>query len=178
MSNPKSFTRDKCLLSLFALLVLCVAGCAAAPTPAPTPPPASSAVLQSILTDCWGVGQLKDLDGTRPEQLRRFECARPRLLSMAREYPDAAESHRLLAWGYYYALKDELAANAEYERAAEIYGQVGHTAEQSEMFVQLASLAFKYDRSRGCTLLARAHALDPTNARADQLLHNFDCPAP
>jgi hypothetical protein len=95
---------------------------------------------------------------------------------MTRVYPDAAEPHRLLAWGYFYALQDEDAARAEYERAAEIYQARGRTPEQAEMLVQLASLAFKYDPGRGCILLQQAAAIDPTNARASLLLRNFGCP--
>lgn len=162
------------VLGVAALWGLSVAGCArAAPTPSATVTPAT--VLQKILGDCWGASQLKELDGTRPDQTRAFECARPRLLQMTREFPDAAEPHRLLAWGYYFALQDEDAARAEYERAAEIYGATGRTAERAEMLVQLASLALKYDQGRGCDLLGQAAAMDPSNARAAQLLRNFAC---
>lgn len=155
-------------------LILSAAACASAP-PSPASPPTSAKVLQNILGDCWGVAALKDLDGTRAEHTGAFECARTRLLQMARAYPDAAEPHRLLAWGYYFALKDEDAARAEYERAAEIYAAQGRTSEQAEMLVQLASLALKYDRSRGCDLLQEAVTTDPKNARAAQLIHNFAC---
>ena len=146
----------------------------------PTPPPASGVVLQQILTDCWGVPQLKDLDGTRPDHTHAFECARPRLLEMARQYPDAAEPHRLLAWGYYFALQDEDAARAEYQRAAQIYGERTRPNEQAEMLVQLANLAFKYDQASGCDLLRQALTIDASNERAMQLLRNFGClmPAP
>lgn len=163
---------------LFGLVL--VLGCT--PTSNPTPaPPTADAVLQSILSDCWGLQQLRQLDGTRLDQTRQFECARPRLLQMTRTFPNAAEPHRLLAWGYYFALQDEDAARAEYERAAEIYQASGRQSEEAEMLVQLASLAFKYDRLRGCTLLQNATQMDPSNARAAQLLRNFGClatPAP
>jgi len=159
---------------VFALLV---AGCGAEPV-TPTPVPADQVVLEQILADCWGVSQLKALDGTRSDHTRAFECARLRLLDMARRYPDAAEPHRLLAWGYYFALQDENAARAEYIRAAQIYGARARPVEQAEMLVQLASLAFKYDQTRGCALLAQALALDAANARAAQLRRNFGCPAP
>ena len=140
----------------------------------PAPPPAA-VVLQTILGDCWGTTQLRDLDGTRLDHTRAFECARPRLLEMTRAYPGSAEPHRLLAWGYYFALQDEDAARAEYERAAEIYRVGGRQPEQAEMLVQLASLAFKHDRLRGCTLLQTAAQMDGANARAAQLLRNFGC---
>jgi len=149
-------------------------GCAAN-IATPPPPPAAGVVLSQILADCWGVTQLKELDGTRPDHTRAFECARTRLLQMTRTYPDAAEPHRLLGWGYYFAIQNEDAARAEYERAAEIYGAHGRLAEQSEMLVQLASLAFKHDRARGCALLQQAVAIEAENARAAQLLRNFDC---
>lgn len=165
--------RAKLLIAcgVFAMLA---AGCSAEPA-TPTPVPVAGTVLQQILTDCWGVSQLKALDGTRPDHTRAFECARLRLLDMARRYPNAAEPHRLLAWGYYFALQDENAARAEYERAAQIYGARARPLEQAEMFVQLASLAFKYDQTRGCALLSQALALDPANARAAQLRRNFNC---
>lgn len=150
----------------------------AADTPTPTPVPAAGVVLQQILTDCWGVTQLKDLDGTRSDHTRAFSCARPRLLEMTRIYPEAAEPHRLLAWGYYFALQDEDAARAEYQRAAQIYGERGRATEQSEMLVQLASIALKYDQTRGCALLLEALALDTQNERAAQLLRNFGCLLP
>jgi hypothetical protein len=124
------------------------------------------------------VAQLSDLDGTRADHTRAFECARVRLLQMARAYPDAAEPHRLLAWGYYYALQNEDAARAEYERAADIYRAHGHAPEQAEMLIQLAGLAFKYDRTRGCALLLQAALMDAANRRASQLLRNFGCLAP
>ncbi len=146
--------------------------------PAPTPLPTAETILQQILSDCWGVSQLRALDGTRPDHTRAFECARVRLLDLARQYPNAAEPHRLLAWGYYFALQDENAARAEYERAAQIYGANARPLEQAEMLVQLANFAFKYDPTRGCALLRQALALDATNARATQLLRNFGCPAP
>lgn len=157
--------------------IAAIAGCAGE-TATPTPVPSSGIVLEQILSDCWGVTQLKDLDGTRPDHTRAFECARQRLLEMARRYPDAAESHRLLAWGYYFTLQDENAARAEYERAAQIYGEQARPIEQAEMYVQLASLAFKYDQTRGCALLLQALALDTANARATQLLRNFGCLVP
>lgn len=147
----------------------------AANVPTPSPLPAAGVVLSQILADCWGVTQLKELDGTRPDHTRAFECARTRLLHMTRTYPDAAEPHRLLGWGYYFAIQDEDAARAEYERAAQIYGEHGRLAEQSEMLVQLASLAFKHDHVRGCALLNQSLVLDAGNARAAQLLRNFGC---
>lgn len=170
-------------MRLLGSLVVCAAlwlaaGCSGAPMATPTPAPAAGVVLQKILNDCWGATQLKDLDGTRADHTGAFECARPRLLRMTRDYADAAEPHRLLAWGYYYALKDEAAAQAEYERAAAIYEAHGRRAEQSEMLVQLANLAFRYDRSRGCELLAQASAVDAENGRAAQLLRNFGCIIP
>lgn len=131
--------------------------------------------MQQILTECWGVTQLKDLDGTRPDHTRAFECARPQLLEMARQYPDAAEPHRLLAWGYYFAMQDEDAARAEYQRAAQIYGERARPTEQAEMLVQLANLAFKYDQTSGCDLLKQALAIDANNERAVQLRRNFNC---
>jgi hypothetical protein len=160
-------------------IALCAAilttACAASATPTATPAPAAGVVLQQILTDCWGVTQLKELDGTRADHTRAFECARTRLLSMTREYPDAAEPHRLLAWGYLYALEDEAAAVAEYERAAEIYQQHDRRSDQSEMLVRLAMLAVQYDRLRGCKLLNQAATTDPQNTRAPVLLQNFGC---
>ncbi|MDL1897650.1 hypothetical protein FBQ82_15420 [Anaerolineae bacterium CFX7] len=170
---------------MLRLIVLCgcigllgVSASCAAEMPAPTPLPTAGTILEQILADCWNVKQLRELDGTRPDHTRAFECARVRLLALARQYPDAAESHRLLAWGYYFTLQDENAARAEYERAAQIYGAQGRALEQAEMLVQLASLAFKYDQTRGCALLLQALALDTTNVRAAQLLRNFGCLVP
>lgn len=158
------------------LLFLLSSGVGCAPAPAPTPaPPTSDTVLQAILADCWGVTQLHELDGTRLDHTRAFECARPRLLQMTRDFPQAAEPHRLLGWGYYFSLEDEDAARAEYERAAEIYRAAGKPDQEAEMLVQLASLTFKHDRLRGCAFLQTAVQLDATNARAAQLLRNFDC---
>ncbi len=165
------------LLALAFVLFL-VSACAPGATPTPTPLPAAGVVLQEILTDCWGVTQLKDLDGTRPDHVRAFECARPRVLDLARRYPDAAEPHRLLAWGYLYALQDEDAAQAEYERAAEIYQQRGRASEHSEMLIRLAMLALQHDRARGCTLLRQAATADATSDRAAMLLQNFACFTP
>jgi hypothetical protein len=163
---------------LAALCALCAFGAAcSAPAVTPTAAPAAGVVLSQILTDCWGVSQLRELDGTRADHTRAFECARQRLLRMTRDYPDAAEPHRLLAWGYYFALDDEDAARAEYERAAEIYATRGRAPEQAEVIVQLANLAFRHDRGRGCGLLADALRVDPANARAAQLSRNFACPA-
>ncbi len=156
------------------IVLLCSAACSGT-APEPTSLPASGVILQRILTDCWGVTQLKELDGTRADHTRAFECARARLLQMTRTYPDAAEPHRLLAWGYYFAMQDEDAARAEYERAAEIYEARGRQTEQADVLVQLASLALKYDRGRGCDILQRAAAIDPANTRAVQLLRNFAC---
>lgn len=167
-------------MRVFLFVAVLLLGCATAAIPTP-PPPTADTVLQSILNDCWGLTQLRQLDGTRLDHTRAFECARPRLLEMTRNFPDAAEPHRLLGWGYYFALQDEDAARAEYERAAEIYRASGRQTEQAEMLVQLASLAFKYDRLQGCTLLQTATQMDTTNARAVQLLRNFGClptPAP
>jgi hypothetical protein len=164
----------KYVVLLLTLLVICATACGGPPAP-PATLPALGFAFQKILADCWGVTQLKELDGTRADQTRAFECARPRLLDMTRTYPDAPEPHRLLAWGYYFSLQDEDAARAEYERAAEIYGSQGHPSEQAEMLVQLASLALKYDRGSGCSLLYQASQIDPTNARAVQLLRNFGC---
>lgn len=159
---------------LSTLLLLTAVGCVAVPPSTPALPSANAA-LQAILMDCWGVSQLKELDGTRLDHTRAFECARPRLLEMTRTYADAAEPHRLLAWGYYFALQDEDAARAEYERAAEIYRAQGHPTEEAEMLVQLASIAFKYDRARGCAILQNAAQIDASNSRAAQLLRNFGC---
>lgn len=156
------------------LVVIGGVACGSA-TVSPTPVPAAGVVLTQILNDCWGVSRLQDLDGTRADHTRAFECARARLLAMTRAFPEAAEPHRLLAWGYYFALADENAARAEYERAAAIYAARGHGPEQSEMLVQLASLAFKYDLTRGCSLLDQALAVDSANARATQLRRNFAC---
>lgn len=158
------------------VLLVLVVHTACAPTPEPTPtPPTANITLEAILSDCWGLSQLRELDGTRLDHTRAFECARPRLLQMTRAFPDAAEPHRLLAWGYYFALQDEDAARAEYERAAEIYRAAAQTTQEAEMLVQLASLAFKYDRQRGCGLLHTASQMDAANTRASQLLRNFGC---
>jgi hypothetical protein len=158
-----------------AALVL-TAACNSGVTPTPTPAPAAGVVLFKILGDCWGVKELKDLDGTRPDHVRAFECARRRLLEMGEQYPEAAEPHRVLAWGYLYALKDEAAAQAEYERAAEIYAQQGHPVEQADILVRIAvQLTMQHDRRSGCNLLSQAAGLDPANSRVPVLLRNFDC---
>jgi hypothetical protein len=158
-----------------AALVLAVA-CGPSSTPTPTPAPAAGAVLQRILGDCWGVAEYKDLDGTRPDHVRGFECARTRLLEMARLYPEAAESHRILAWGFLFADKDEAAAQAEYERAAQIYASQGHTVEEADILVRIAvQITMQDDQQSGCTLLKRAATLDPQNLRIPVFLRNFDC---
>ncbi len=157
-------------------LVLAVVACGPAATHTPTPAPAAGAVLQKILNDCWGLAQMQDLDGTRADHVKGFECARKRLLDMARTYPDAAEPHRVLAWGYLYALKDETVAQAEYERAAEIYAQQGRKADQADMLMRIAvQMAMKQDPRRGCALLTQAADPDPQNARLMTLLQNFNC---
>lgn len=160
---------------LLALALFVSAACGPSATPTPTPAPAAGVVLQQILTDCWGVTQLRELDGTRPDHVRAFECARTRLLTMAHDYPNAAEPHRLLAWGYLYALDDEAAAQAEYERAAEIYEARNRPQDQSEMLIRLAMLAVPHDLDRGCELLKQAAEVDAENVRAPQLLQNFAC---
>jgi hypothetical protein len=166
---------NRMLVALALFIFLLSVACGASATPTPTPAPAAGVVLQQILTDCWGVTQLKDLDGTRPDHVRAFECARTRLLTMAQDYPDAAEPHRLLAWGYLYALDDEAAAQAEYERAAEIYEARNRPQDQSEMLIRLAMLAVPHDLDRGCELLKQATEVDAENVRAPQLLQNFAC---
>lgn len=160
---------------MLAFTVLFLAACVPSATPTPTPAPPAGVILQQILTDCWGVTQLKELDATRPDHVRAFECARPRLLTMARNYPSAAEPHRLLAWGYLYALDDEAAAQAEYERTVEIYNQLNRTQDESEILIRLAMLALQYDRLRGCTLLRQAADTDTRNESAPVLLQNFGC---
>lgn len=160
--------------SLVLLVLVVHVACAPVVEPTP-PPPTADTTLESILSDCWALAQLRELDGTRLDHTRAFECARPRLLQMTRAFPDTAEPHRLLAWGYYFALKDEDAARAEYERAAEIYRAGAQPTQEAEMLVQLASLTFKYDRQRGCGLLQTASQMDAANTRAAQLLRNFGC---
>lgn len=163
-------------LTLAAVLV--VAACGPGVTPPPTPAPAAGAVLQKILGDCWGVSAFGDLDGTRPDHVRGFECARTRLLDMARQYPEAAEPHRILAWGFLYADKDEAAAQAEYERAADIYAAQGHPVEQADILVRIAvQLTMQHDRQTGCDMLKQAAVLDPQNTRASFFLRNFGCVA-
>ena len=161
---------------LALLFVAGLAACAgAAPTRTRTPAPAAGVVLQNILNDCWGVTQLTELDGRRQDHKNGFACARARLLQMARDYPDAAEPHRILAWGYLYALQDEPAAVAEYERAAEIYARGGFKSEQAAILLQLGQLAMQHDRRSGCDLLNQSAELDPQDGRTAQLLQNFQC---
>ena len=163
------------LYLISALALVCLSACTPAAQPTPTPAPAAGVVLQKILNDCWGVNQIKDLDGNRADQVRAFECARARLLNMALAYPDAAEPHRVLAWGYLYALKDQATARAEYERAAEIYAQEGQPADQADMLFQISQLTMPYDQLGGCNLLQQAANLDPQNARIPVVLQNFNC---
>ncbi len=159
-----------------ALLFTLLTACDRAPTPTPTSAPAAGAVLQKILSDCWGVTQIKDLDANRSDHVKAFECARTRLLQMAQTYPEAAEPHRVLAWGYLYAMQDEAVALAELERAAQIYAQQGRTVEQAEMLVRIAvQLTMPHDQRSGCALLQEAARLDPQNARIPTLLRNFNC---
>ena len=74
------------------------------------------------------------------------------------------------------AKEDEAAAQAEYERAAEIYAQQGHPVEQADILVRIAvQLTMQYDRRSGCNLLGQAAGLDPANSRIPILLRNFDC---
>ncbi len=163
------------LLFAAALLALLEA-CTTTATPTPTPAPAAGAVLQKILGDCWGVTQIKDLDANRPDHVKAFECARTRLLQMAQVYPDVPEPHRVLAWGYLYALEDEAVAQAELERAAQIYAEQGRTAEQADMLTRIAvQLTMPHDQRRGCALLQQAGQVDPQNTRIPTLLQNFNC---
>ncbi len=163
------------MLSL-ALAVVAAACGTAAPRPTPTPPLAAEAVLQKILNDCWGVSRIQDLDGNRADHVKAFECARPRLLLMGQTYAQAAEPHRVLAWGYLYALKDDQAAEAELERAAQIYARLGQTADQADMLVRIAiQLTMPTDARRGCSLLAQAAGLDPQDASITTYLQNFNC---
>ncbi len=173
MQRNRSIRYGLYVLGVFTLLGL--AACAPAKRSTPTPAPAAGVVLQKILNDCWGVNQIKDLDGNRADQVRAFECARIRLLAMAQAYPDAAEPHRVLAWGYLYGLKDEATAMAEYERAAEIYAQQGQATAQADMLFQISQLTMPHDQRGGCTLLQQAATLDPQNARIPVLLQNFNC---
>ncbi len=149
--------------------------CSSGTPPPPTAAPAAGVVLQKILNDCWGVTQIKDLDGNRKDHTDAFGCAKPRLLKMAWDYPDAAEPHRVLAWGYLYAMNDNAAAQAEYERAAEIYGKQGKTTDQADILVRIAQLAIQYDRQSGCNFLQQAATLDAQNERIKTLLQNFEC---
>ncbi len=165
-------------LALYAaalVVLLLLPACAYRTPPTPTPAPAAGVVLQKILNDCWGVTQIKELDGNRKDHKDAFGCASPRLLQMALDYPDAAEPHRVLAWGYLYALGDAAAAQAEYERAAEIYARQGRTADQADVLVRIAQLAIQSDRRSGCNFLQQAAALDAQNTRITTLLQNFEC---
>jgi len=162
-------------LMIGAFVLLGLSACAPAASPTPTPAPAAGVVLQKILNDCWGVNQIKDLDGNSADQVRAFECARIRLLAMAQIYPDAAEPHRVLAWGYLYGLKDYATAQAEYERAAAIYAQQGQTTDEADMLFQVSQLTMPYDQLRGCDLMQQAAKLDPQSARIPVLLQNFNC---
>ncbi len=162
--------------ALWLVLLLGLAACGGSPRASPTISPAPLAVLNKILNDCWGVSQIQDLDGTRSDQTGAFECARGRLLQMAQAYPDLAESHRVLAWGYLYSLKDEAAAQAELERAAQIYAEQGNRADQADMVVRIAvQLTMPHDQPGGCLLLTRAAGIDPDDARIPVLLQNFNC---
>ena len=170
-------TRNRLIcLALAAMGLLAgISACAPASSPTPTLAPAAGVVLQKILNDCWGVNEIKDLDGNSADQVRAFGCARTRLLAMARAYPDAAEPHRVLAWGYLYGMKDDATAQAEYERAADIYAQQGLTSDEADMLFQISQLTMPYDQLRGCDLMQQAAQLDPQNARIPVLLQNFNC---
>ncbi len=173
---PRSDFRGIRALAAALLVLALAAACAPKATQTPTLAPAAGVVLQKILNECWGVFQIKELDGTRADQVKAFECARLRLLDMARVYPNTAEPHRVLAWGYLYALKDETAAQAEYERAADIYAAQGRTTDQAEMLVRIAvQMTMTHDQRRGCVLLEQAAELDPKNARISTLRQNFNC---
>ncbi len=163
-------------LSAVAMLALVLlSACDSTAVRSPTPAPAAGVILQKILNDCWGVTQMQDLDGNRADHKNAFECARVRLLELSRDYPDAAEPHRVLAWGYLYALQNDEAAEAEYQRAADIYARQGRLADQADILIRIGQLAIQEDRRTGCNFLRQAAQLDPQNTRTTLLLQNFDC---
>ncbi|MGB8648530.1 MAG: hypothetical protein WCF84_25060 [Anaerolineae bacterium] len=164
-----------CLYGAALLALALLAACTAETATTPTPGPAAGVVLQKILNDCWGVSQIKDLDGNRADHKAAFECARPRLLELSRDYPEAAEPHRVLAWGYLYAQEDDGAAEAEYERAAAIYAKQGRAADQADILIRIGQLVIQHDQRSGCDFLRQAAQLDPQNTRITTLLQNFEC---
>ncbi len=165
------------VLTLVLAVTLAACGTNPAPTISPgTPPPEASAAFQKILADCWGVAQMKEIDAKKEEHIKAFDCARERLLGLARDYPNFAETHRVLGWGYFYKNQDTAAARAEYQRAADIYRAQGKKADEADMYRRLALLYMSpTDTTRGCELLVQSLALDPQNSLTQQALATYFC---
>lgn len=159
------------LVCLFGSLVLAACG-------GFTPDPARSrADLQQILSDCWHVSQMQEIDAAKAEHIAAFTCARERLEKVAQSDPKLPEVHRVLAWGLYYQQHDVIAALAEYDQAARLYHESGQTVEEADIYRRMGVLAMTQDKGRGCFYLLQSQAVSP-NPQAAQALANYGCPAP
>jgi hypothetical protein len=163
------------LFTLTAVLAAC-AGNAPPSIPAGTPPPEANARFNKILSDCWHVAEMKEIDINNPAHVPLFDCARDPLLALARDYGNFPEPHRVLAWGYYYRNHDESAARLEYQRALDIYHAQGKTVEEADMYRRLGLLYMTpNDQSEGCRLLLKSQALDPTITTTLQAIEAYSC---
>lgn len=165
------------IISLAIFLTACDSNANTTPTiPPGTPPPEASATFQKILADCWGVADMKEIDSKKPAHLIAFDCARERLLKLGQDYPNFAEAHRVLGWGYNFKNHDEAAARAEYQRAAEIYHTQGKTVDEADMYRRLGLLYMSpTDTTRGCQLFLRSLSLDPQNGETQKDIQSFFC---
>jgi tetratricopeptide (TPR) repeat protein len=119
---------------------------------------------------CWNVKKIEDIQGT-PQNVAKFDCAKPKLLSIIQTYPNYADAHRLLAWGYFYKENLYPEAEQEYETAAQLYQKEGQTELAADMLARAAEVYFKEgNKDKAADVAKQALQLDPANTRATTLL--------
>lgn len=149
------------------------------PTASPRPSGLGSgpadAALVGILQRCWNVSDTRQLNGNNAAHRAAFECARPLLVALAKNYSNYALVHRVLAWGYFYKDNNSSTAIGEYRAAANIYKSAGDSSGESEARMRLALLLVASNPVQGCAELAAASNLDRTNIRALDYYSAFNC---
>jgi hypothetical protein len=136
---------------------------------------AADAALVAVLQRCWGVAEIRLLNGNLAAHRNNFECARASLLAIVQNYPAYPLVHRVLAWGYFYKDQNQQKAIAEYRTAVNLYKQQGNKVGESEARMRLALLIIGSNQTQGCAELALAANLDPTNDRAADYYSAFRC---
>jgi hypothetical protein len=136
---------------------------------------AADAALIGILQRCWHVSDTRQLNGNNADHRNAFECARQLLLGLAKNNPQYALVHRVLAWGYFYKDNEPGKALSEYRVAANLYKGQGDKVGESEARVRLALLLTSSSTPQACNELALAGSLDPTNDRASTYYKAFNC---